>query len=181
MRRVSTAIVSTTLAMAMSHMQPAMRAQDVSGRGQTGAESTQSDDASRRRFAVTLAIGDMEAGPSGTFTPAATKALADLKNFLPYKRYQPLDTIYRIGVNGPTQEMFCMDGKCEFHMTGQAISPVATNIALLQLREIPSPERKTTVILINTSLKITIGETVVVGTSRLDGKRGLLLLVTSAP
>ena len=35
--------------------------------------------------------------------------------------------------------------------------------------------------LIDTSFKIDVGETVVVGTSRLDGGRALILLVTAAP
>ena len=132
-----------------------------------------------RKFVVTLALGETESGQAGTFTPAATKALADMKGFLPYKTYKPLDTVYIIGLGGPHLQLKGLNGQThEFFMRGQLVSPTAIGVPTLRLWDTPSPG-KATDLLIDASFKIDLGETVVVGTSRLDGNRALLLLVTS--
>jgi len=52
-----------------------------------------SDPAPRRGFNVVLVLGDMQdAGGQDTVPNAARKALADMKDFLPYKGYRLLDT-----------------------------------------------------------------------------------------
>lgn len=44
-------------------------------------------------FSVVLVLGDMQGADAGNTVPdAARKALADMRNFLPYKRYQLLDS-----------------------------------------------------------------------------------------
>jgi hypothetical protein len=134
-----------------------------------------------RRFIVTLALGEVQPGRSGTFSPDAAKALADLKDFLPYKTYLPLDTIYLIGANPIPQQMKGIDGQLhEFHMRGVPAGATVTSIAYMQLWAPVDPAPgKSRQVLINASFKIEAGETVVVGTSRLDGSRALLLLVTA--
>jgi|SRR5688572_5174727 len=135
------------------------------------------------KFVVTLALGDTEAGSSGTFTPEATRALADMKGFLPYKRYTPLDTIYLIGLGGPNQQLRGLDGQHQLLMRGARVSPTAVKIDMLRLTGVWPPPEKTEGyrgLLIDTSFSIQAGETVVVGTSRLDGNRALILLVTAA-
>lgn len=134
-----------------------------------------------RRFVVTLALGDVQPGPSGSFTPEAQRALADMKDFLPYKRYTPLDTVYLIGLGGPNQRMRGPDGQqYDLTMRGGPVSETTTQVAMLRLVGVPAPELKTAGMVIDTAFKIEMGETVVVGTSRLDGGRALILLVTSA-
>jgi hypothetical protein len=142
------------------------------------------EDSLLRGFTVTLALGEIEGGrSSGTFTPAATKALADLKDFLPYKSYRPLDTVWMLGLNGPHQFLLGQDGqKHEFYMRSTLISPVAIKVDMLRLWDVvPAGSRAAgPAALIDTSFNLKVGETVAVGTSRIDSNRGLILLVTAA-
>lgn len=143
-----------------------------------------------RGFVITLALGDVQPGSSqGTFTPAATKALADMKDFLPYKSYRPLDTIWLIGLSWPHQTLAGVDGqKHELYMRALVVSPTILKVDMLRLwdaapaapQKTPTPTLTNTSLLIDTSFTINVGETVVVGTSRLDGGRALILLVTAA-
>ena len=60
--------------------------------------------ASAQGFNVVLVLGDLDAGP---VTPdnvpvAARKALADMKDFLPYKSYKLLDTAWILSANDST-------------------------------------------------------------------------------
>ena len=49
-------------------------------------------------FSLTLVLGDMKPGTGSTPLPApAARALAGMKDFLPYKRYTTLDTAWTIG------------------------------------------------------------------------------------
>ena len=155
--------------------------QGQQGQGQQGAKPAY-ESISLRKFVFTLALGDVQAGAGSTFTPAASKALADLKDFLPYKRYTLLDTVYKIGPDGPSVQMTGMDDfqKYELFTQGAAHSAPNRTSMRVQLRTVAGPERPPT-FLIDTSFDIALGETVVVGTSRLAGSKALLLLVTSVP
>jgi hypothetical protein len=137
-----------------------------------------------RGFVITLALGDVRPGSSpGTFTPAAAKALADMKDFLPYKSYRPLDTIWLIGLSWPHQTLEGVDGqKHELYMRVLTVSPTAVKVDMLRLWDAApaTPQKMPAPPLIDTSFTIKVGETVVVGTSRLDGGRALILLVTAA-
>lgn len=151
---------------------------------QTPARSVAVDESKLRGFVVTLALGESEPGKTaGAFTPAATKALADLKDFLPYKSYRLLDTVWMLGLNGPHQFLRGADGdKREFYMRSALVSATEVKVELLRLWDIPptKPESTAPPLLIDTSFNLTVGETVVVGVSRLDSTRGLILLVTAA-
>jgi hypothetical protein len=178
MRRWLTAVVLISLVGGL--MQPIALA------GQQSPPRTQTtlDDSKLRGFAITLALGEIESGRStGTFTPAATKALADLKDFLPYKSYRPLDTVWIIGLNGPHQFLRGTDGqKHELYMHSTFVSPAAVRVDMLRLWDATASEPKSsTPILIDTAFNLNVGETVAVGTSRIDSGRGLILLVTAAP
>ena len=71
---------------------------------QTQPRAVSMEESKLRGFIITLVLGDVEGGKTGgTFTQAATKALADLKDFLPYKSYRLLDTVWMLGLNGPHQ------------------------------------------------------------------------------
>jgi len=157
--------------------------------------STQNAQSTRLRgFVITLVLGDSQDSSSGgpprlvppdlhSFTPAETKALADLKGFLPYKTYQPLDTAWVIGLNGPHLFLSGVDGqKHEFSMHSTQLNPTLMSVDMLKLWDVPPADRqKMVAVLIHTTFQIDVGETVVVGTSRLDGARALILLVTAAP
>src|SRR5262249_32958098 len=135
-----------------------------------------------KAFTVTLVLGDTQTGASDSLSPAATKALADLKDFLPYKRYRLLDTLPIIGWGGPNQILRTPEGqKYEFGWRGEDLNEKTTQVDLLRLWEVPAtPTAKGNYnLLIDTAFKIDVGETVVVGTSRLDGQKALILLVSA--
>jgi hypothetical protein len=69
--------------------------------------------------------------------------------------------------------------KYELVTNGSAVGAPNRMRVGVTLRNNSSPEHPT--FLIDTSFEMELGETVVVGTSRLDGNRALLLLVTSVP
>jgi hypothetical protein len=135
-------------------------------------------------FAISLVLGDVQSGSSEVLTPGAEKALADMKGFLPYKTYRTLDTAYQIGLNGPHLQLKGVDGqKHEFFMRSTVVSPTVIKVDLLRLWDVPGVDSRNSSsgpnVLIDTSFKLDLGETVVVGTSRLDGGRALLVVLTA--
>jgi len=185
MRRTSMAGIGMVFAFALCLGTSVMHAErrgdaQEAQQGQQGAPKPPAAGISLRKFVFTLALGDVQAGAGSTFTPAASRALADLKDFLPYKRYTLLDTIYKIGLVGPSVPVKGIDDaqKYELWTTGQG-HPDGKRMSVRVNLQTVSQERRTD--LISTTFDIEIGETVVVGTSRLDGNRALLLLVTSVP
>ena len=52
-------------------------------------------------FSMVLLVGDLQSGPTTEgVSPAARKALADMKDFLPYKSYRVADTVWILASNG---------------------------------------------------------------------------------
>jgi len=155
--------------------------QGQQAQGQQGAPKPTLPGVSLRKFVFTLALGDVQAGAGSTFTPAAAKALADLKDFLPYKRYTLLDTVYKIGLVGPVVQMKGVDDAQKYQLatSGAALTTDGKRMSVRVQLRLLGTEQPT--FLIETGFEIDLGETVVVGTSRLDGNRALLLLVTSVP
>lgn len=128
------------------------------------------------KLVLTLALADMEPFKSGEFLPGAGKAIADLKDFLPYKSYRPLDTVFVIGFGTPNHPVKGLDGRpYEIRIRGNAF-PLSATIGL-QLMD-PKLGPGISPWLIDTSFRIEPSETVVVGTSRIDGNKALLVLVT---
>jgi hypothetical protein len=70
----------------------------------TPKKLTSSEPMPRRGFNVVLLLGDMQdTGGQDTIPNAARKALADMKDFLPYRAYRLLDTQWVLGsTSGPT-------------------------------------------------------------------------------
>jgi hypothetical protein len=63
---------------------------------------------------VVLVLGDLQGGPapaSEAVPAAAAKALADLKDFLPYKSYRLLDAQWTTGTDRVTSSLRGADGK----------------------------------------------------------------------
>lgn len=80
------AALATASAVHAQHPQPA-----TTGRQAPGA-SVPVERRAPQGFSVVLVLGDMQAGSSQDTVPAAArKALADMKDFLPYKGYRLLD------------------------------------------------------------------------------------------
>lgn len=210
------------------------------------AEAARQPPPSLRGFSLTLVQGDLK-GPSTSegVPPAVARALADLKDFLPYKSYVLLDTQWTVGTGAIKSRLRRPDGAAyDLEMTAgygvfgrsgatgirisgfhlreasvpgkdqadldeyvrsleQSIDKAKTDLAalrdigrlsadeeesrsqsirqmtreLLTARGLPDTTAKAS--LIDTSFQMTIGETVVVGTSRLQGDRALIVLVTA--
>lgn len=134
----------------------------------------------QRRFIVTLALGDLQPGKSGEFTAGAAKALGDMKNFLPYKSYRPLDTLYLFGLDDLHRQLKGLVGRqYDFVMSGDVVSPVEVKVRGLRLWSVKMKDEQglPSTLLIESSFNLHISETIVVGTSRLEGDLALLLLV----
>jgi hypothetical protein len=191
MKRMSMAVAAAVLtltlqATAQDQQGQGQQGQAQQGQGQQGQAQGQGQQGGRqipgvslRKFVITLALGEVGSGPVSNFTPAAERALADLRGFLPYKTYTLLDTVFKIGLSGPPATVKGVGVGTMYELVtngGPGSTPNRTSVRLL-LRTAGQP----TLHLIDTQFEIEMGETVVVGTSRLDGNRALLLLVTSVP
>lgn len=64
----------------------------------------------QRGFSVVLLLGDTKVGPPAeNVPPAVQKALADVKDFLPYKSYKVLETQWVAGSKGATTRLHGLD------------------------------------------------------------------------
>jgi hypothetical protein len=99
------------VAVAMAAMPPALEAQSPSERarpglatGQRGGERRTSafDAIGIHGFSIVLVVGDMQgtASANDTVPGAAKKALADMRDFLPYKTYRLLDAEWMLCCGG---------------------------------------------------------------------------------
>ena len=187
--------------------------------------AAQSEAVSRLKgFSVVLVEGDIRGAAQNDSVPAAAaKALADLKDFLPYKSYRLIDTQWTLGSNRVSSRLRGPDGQ-EYDLTlntgGAAFllapagrsnpsnpstfsggSLVIANFVLAHAGAVP--DRTAALVskgllapthadaraararavqdgsLIDTSFRMDIGETVVVGTSRLQGEKALIVLLTA--
>lgn len=196
-----------------------------------------------RGFNAVLVLGDMQGSASvaDNVPEAARKALADMKEFLPYRSYRLLDATWILGSGGASSRMRGPDdqpyqltlqpnrliGTLRLHVKleepegtqsqGNKTADVKAleqkkgemDEKLQQLRKTYGPNHpdvksletklaETSVELqyrqsyrvdvspgttpvVDTSFDMTVGETVVVGTSRLRGDKALILLLTAVP
>ena len=150
-------------------------------------------------FSVILALGDLQGGaPARDLPPAARKALADMSQFLPYKSYELLDARWILGsarstalVRGPENREFELELRTsprpdnevqiDFYLRDpNRVLPFAAGRGLRSgaanntVRIIRRPGR-----IIDTTFNMDVGETVVVGTSRLQGEKALIVLLTA--
>jgi len=197
-----------------------------------------------RGISVVLVEGDLNAVTANASLPAAAaKALADMKDFLPYKGYRVLDTQWTLGsgkiavrLRGPAGAEYDLELMSSYMdptrraraqqlvdkgLVAQAIvaeTPSGVSISEFRLREATRPVRgvqqgqgqsqgatasaqrsseSTAEIdrrvladryffelagspaLIETAFRMDVGETVVVGTSRLQGDKALIVLLTA--
>ena len=146
----------------------------------------------------------LAAGPKASAGPevpeGARKALADLRGFLPYKGYQLLDSSWMratqdkftearvVGRQGASYDLrlrFRTAGNDELFVDSFSLSedagmlwPVSEATAKDATPRAPRPPRD----LISTSFSLKKGETIVVGTSKIDGSDdALVVLLTAVP
>jgi hypothetical protein len=163
-----------------------------------------------RGFSVVLVEGDLRGATVAEGLPAAaTKALADVKDFLPYKGYRLLDTQWTLG-QGKQAIRLRASVDQEYDLELESSYPYygtgpGRGMPLVRKTQIPrvavirfqlraattlgdglrdlglsapatSPGRSS---LIETTFRMDVGETVVVGTSRLQGDKALVVLLTA--
>jgi hypothetical protein len=150
-------------------------------------------------FSVILALGDLQgAAPTRDLPPAASKALADMSQFLPYKSYELIDARWILGsprstspIRGPENREY----ELELRTSPRSDSEVQIDFNLRDprralplvagrgfrtasgsgtVRIVKQPGR-----IIDTTFNMDVGETVVVGTSRLQGDKALIVLLTA--
>jgi hypothetical protein len=149
-------------------------------------------------FSVILAVGDLQGStPARNLPDAASKALADMKQFLPYKSYDLLDAQWILGsprsighLRGPENREYDL----ELRTTTRSDNTVQIDFSLRDPAGPMTMARKVTEAaaargrvyvakypgrLIETTFTMDVGETVVVGTSRLQGDKALIVLLTA--
>jgi hypothetical protein len=169
-------------------------------------------------FSVVLVVGSLAStagAPSDGVPEVARKALADMKDFLPYKRYQLLDAAWMMccppmtqaysgRVRGPDDREYrysvdpltVADGKLNLRFSVREIAAPATAAAARNKAkesltrnhpQMVEPARRSAQMqgmanqnIIDSNFAIALNETVVVGTSRLNGDRALIAILTAA-
>jgi len=95
----------------------------ASASAQPPKPSTMSGDRARltQGFSVVLVLGDLKAGPTAdeNVPAAARKALADMKDFLPYKGYRLLDVQWILGSERAATRLRGVDEQ-EYHLSLRA-------------------------------------------------------------
>ncbi|HKY33918.1 MAG TPA: hypothetical protein VJV23_15415 [Candidatus Polarisedimenticolia bacterium] len=159
----------------------------------------------RATHLLTLSLvlaGNEGAAGSQTLSAATAKAIQDIKDFLPYSRYDQVDTavLRTSNLNFSRAELQGPDGRyvARFQYTleegGRKLH--FSKFELARVTEaFPSPGRKTgedddatpkqpshSREVISTSFSLDEGETIVVGTSRLNGSgKAVVLVLTALP
>ena len=172
----------------------APRARSVRVRGASQVPAPNLGDRPTYSFQISLLLADV-AGKEGSvgLSPNAQKALEDLKDFLPFKSYRLLDfawlrtsTRSSAQVNGPDGKTYELSLNVGFLPRQEAGKIYISKFDLrdtsgLNLDVEAGPLRGPRG-LISTSFGMDEGETVVVGTSRLDGEqKALVVLLTAVP
>jgi hypothetical protein len=199
-RRVSiAAAVCICLTTAVAWAQPA-----PIGRGMVrGPSPDEKGQPMPQGFSVVLVLGDNQLTSMADNVPtAARKALADIRDFLPYRGYRLLDAQWILGsshsssrLRGPDDQEYelslrSVPGGGHIHVTfalleGGAVLALRKEEAAAEAMRRETPAIATAIArrgVIETSFAMDIGETVVVGTSRIrGGDKALIALLTAVP
>jgi hypothetical protein len=142
-------------------------------------------------FSVVLVLGDVQGAASTDPMPSGARAaLADMKDFLPYKSYRVLDTAWIQGSSGMHLARSRVRGPDNqgYQLSLLPRVMVTTGAPTIQMRftltepgeATPGKEQGASPsTIIETTFSIDPGETVVVGTSRVKGDRALIALLTA--
>jgi hypothetical protein len=141
--------------------------------------------------AVLLAASNRPGTAAPDLSPGAQKALADVRGFLPYKSYEPLDATLLRTTRDVEGRLLGRDGRqysiwLHFKAVG---APDSKDLFIesFRLREEaalgkPGTPPRVQRDLISTSFGLKQGETIVVGTSKSEaGDEALVLLLTAVP
>ncbi len=124
---------------------------------------------------------------------SATKALADIREFLPFKRYQFLDSaLVRLALGmQSTVRVDAYEVKFSYELQDDKLSIWRFTVLPARKLETPAPPpgpsrgpaRAPEAVkpLISTTFVMDRGETVVVGSSKLEGDEALVVLLTALP
>jgi hypothetical protein len=149
-----------------------------------------------RGFSVTLVEGNLRTGAVAENMPLpAAKALADLKDFLPYRSFRLLDTQWTLGAGPIVGQLRGPDGKTYALQVASQLTPYDNTTESVTILKFLLTDTNPAIIdggasnppwnvaipheLIDTSFRMNVGETVVVGTSRLQGDTALIVLLTA--
>ncbi len=152
---------------------------------------------STQLFQVVLLVGSTT-GAEATegLSKSAEKAISDIRDFLPFKRYRLLDSGLLRTTAGRRSEL-TMEGmggqkyRVSLSFQGDRLRPGDTlnvphfevGVPSVRTRALepgeapPAPSRG----LISTSFSLAVGETIVVGSSKLGGTDALVVLLTAIP
>ncbi|HRC85394.1 MAG TPA: hypothetical protein PK413_07285 [Thermoanaerobaculia bacterium] len=138
-------------------------------------------------FQVLLVLADQGPGSTEAALPGgAARAIADLKGFLPYTRYRTLDSSW-VRTGRQSQTLMQGPGGAPVEVVLTVGERVADQVSISEFQVLarpradsagaaPPPPKQ----LIRTQFGLRLGETVVVGTSKLDGAgEALIALVTA--
>jgi TonB family protein len=126
-----------------------------------------------RGYSLVLLMGDTQGSsmPEG-LSAQAQKALTDLKDFLPYKSYRLLDTKWLAGADAGASAEGRLRGAAE-----NEYFPFSAGFSQYNQKfEMWAPDGHA--VLLNGTFTMHVGETVVVGTSRVQGDKALVVLLT---
>ncbi|HVS63841.1 MAG TPA: hypothetical protein VMT85_10125 [Thermoanaerobaculia bacterium] len=145
-------------------------------------------------FQIILVEGSRGGGMDPTLPANATAALDDVAQFLPFDSFRLLDTALLISTRSGRTMLSGPDGRQYEAGLGfrrvQSVEGPVLQVEMLRVSESTrsSPElgegesRQVGGILIDTSISLKVGETAVVGTSKLNGgDEALILLLTALP
>lgn len=143
-------------------------------------------------FQIVLVLADNNgSGSSDSLPPNAQKALADVRDFLPYKSYKLVDLAWlrtsrnaQAQLNGPKGETLELD------LAVAAETGNRLNVRHFQLAEVAmlpppgaspesTPGARRVRNLLETNFGMLLGETVVVGTAKVDGPGKALIAILS--
>lgn len=167
----ATSLLLTTFAFAQTPT-PAPRADSSFGKTQL--------------FQIVILTGSIDGAEELKGLPKnAEKAISDLRNFLPYKHYVLVDSaLLRMGSHaGPSQTS--LQGKVDADtidfVAAMRYREQDARISVDQFELVREHQQRRRSLL-ETSFALVRGETVVVGTSKLDGTgKALIVLVTAVP
>ncbi len=137
-------------------------------------------------FHVVLLLADTKPGPAPeNMTPAVLKALKDVQDLLPFKSFQLLDAALVRGAQGTTRVSGPMKAMYALSIFGRSdLRALTVSLRLTSpgSRVVTSGGgiRESRPAILNTSFRMSVGETLVAGTSRLAGSEQALVVVLTA-
>jgi hypothetical protein len=140
-------------------------------------------------FQLVLLVADQQPGDPPALSKNAQKALDDLRNFLPYKNYHLLDTAWLRTTEVIRARLVGKDGiSYSVRLNCRGIGAEEKQELYVRdfevMEEFSPPVQKAGRAprsVLSTSFGLKVGETLVVGTSKLDGGDALVFLLTALP